>query len=36
MASFLVVYDPTKGKEHEVVAALGRHAPCPWRVGYRI
>jgi hypothetical protein len=24
MASFLVVYDPTKGKEHEVVAALNR------------
>src|SRR6266436_9487 len=24
MASFLVVYDPTKGKEHEVVAALHR------------
>ena len=24
MASFLVVYDPAKGKEHEVVAALHR------------
>jgi len=24
MASFLVVYDPTKGKEHEVVVALHR------------
>jgi hypothetical protein len=24
MAAFLVVYDPNKGKEHEVVAALHR------------
>ena len=24
MAAFLVVYDPSKGKEHEVVAALHR------------
>ena len=24
MATFLVVYDPTEGKEHEVVAALDR------------